>query len=151
MIHIDISDALHPHLDAAILEKAAQATLTHQHVHGEAGLSVAVRDDDDLQTLNRQFRGVDAPTDVLAFPAELKDPQTGIPYLGDVVLSLSRAEAQARLAGHSLEAELQLLTVHGVLHLLGHDHLEADEKARMWQAQREILASLGVGAIRLPE
>ena len=151
MIHIDISDSLHPYLDPAILAKAAQATLTHQQVPGEVSLSVAVRGDIDLQTLNRQFRGVDSPTDVLAFPTEFKDPQTGIPYLGDVVLSLPQAAAQAELGGHSLEAELQLLTVHGVLHLLGHDHQKIDEKARMWQAQQEILDTLGVGNIRLPE
>jgi probable rRNA maturation factor len=66
------------------------------------------------------------------------------PYLGDIAISLPRATAQAEAAGHPVAAELQLLTVHGVLHLLGHDHAEPEEKAAMWAAQAAVLATLGV-------
>jgi probable rRNA maturation factor len=67
------------------------------------------------------------------------------------VISAPRAQAQAEAAGHPLEAELQLLVVHGVLHLLGHDHARPEEKARMWKAQAEALESLGLGHIQIRE
>jgi probable rRNA maturation factor len=104
-----------------------------------------------MRALNRSYLGIDAPTDVLAFPASELDPETGRRYLGDVLLSLPRAERQAKDAGHGLEAELQLLVVHGVLHLLGYDHASPDEKARMWAAQAEVLGRLGLGTLRINE
>ena len=101
-------------------------------------------DDVRIQALNRDFLAHDVPTDVLSFPADEPDPETGRRYLGDVVISLERAAEQARERGHAFEAEMQLLVVHGVLHLLGHDHAEAEEKARMWAAQAGVLERLGV-------
>ena len=101
-------------------------------------------DDKHIQSLNRDFLGHDAPTDVLSFPADEPDPETGRIYLGDVVISVARAAEQARERGHAVEAEMQLLVVHGVLHLLGHDHAEAGEKERMWAAQAGALERLGV-------
>ena len=94
---------------------------------------------------------MDAPTDVLSFPASETDPESGITYLGDILVSVPRAHQQAIAAGHSLESEVQLLVVHGILHLMGHDHADADEKARMWQAQAEILAGLGLAHIQIRE
>jgi probable rRNA maturation factor len=88
---------------------------------------------------------------VLSFPASETDPETGARYLGDILISLPRAQTQADAAGHSLEAEVQLLVVHGVLHLIGHDHAETEEKARMWKAQAEILENLGLGQIQIRE
>jgi len=101
--------------------------------------------------LNREYLGIDAPTDVLSFPASETDPETGARYIGDILISIPRARGQATAAGHPLESEVQLLVVHGVLHLLGHDHAQAEEKARMWKAQAEILESLGLGNIRIRE
>ena len=75
------------------------------------------------------YLGIDGPTDVLSFPASEMDPETGVHYIGDILISIPRAQAQADAAGHPLEAEVQLLVVHGVLHLLGHDHAQAEEKA----------------------
>jgi probable rRNA maturation factor len=101
-----------------------------------------------MRELNRIYRGVDATTDVLAFGTEEADafafatPPEASQYLGDVIVSFPQAEAQAQAAGHPVEAELQLLTVHGVLHLLGHDHALPGEKALMWAAQSEILQQL---------
>jgi len=91
------------------------------------------------------FLGIDAPTDVLSFSDGDLDPETGAPYLGDILISVERAQAQARSAGHTLQEELTLLVVHGVLHLLGHDHAEPEQKARMWSLQAEILTDLGSG------
>lgn len=130
-------------LSPRLLRRAAEATLRHQGVPTNVALTLYLSDDPHIQQLNRTYLGIDAPTDVLSFPADEFDPQEGRHYLGDVILSLSRAQEQAQRAGHPLEAEVQLLVVHGVLHLLGHDHAEAEEKARMWQAQQEILNTLG--------
>ena len=117
----------------------------------DADLTIALTDDAHIQTLNRDYLGHDSPTDVLSFPAGERDPETGALYLGDVVISVPRASAQAGEAGHSLEAEVQLLVVHGVLHLLGHDHAEAEDKERMWAAQAEALERLGLGGINIRE
>ncbi len=134
-----------------LLQKAATQTLTHQAAPENLDLSLVLADDVYLQALNRDYRGVDAPTDVLAFPASETDPETGRLYLGDVILSVPRAAEQARLAGHSLEAETQLLVVHGVLHLLGYDHADPHEKERMWSTQGEILAQLGLPDLKISE
>jgi probable rRNA maturation factor len=130
-------------VDETLLEQAALATLQQQGASPESELTLVVSDDDQLHALNRQFLGIDEPTDVLSFPAGDTDPESDALYLGDVILSLPRARQQAEAAGHSAEAELQLLVVHGVLHLLGHDHAAPEEKAAMWAAQGEILTALG--------
>lgn len=134
-----------------LLERAARAALTHQKRSPDADLSIVLTDNARLRRLNRDYLGIDAPTDVLSFPASESDPVTGSPYLGDILISIPRARAQAKAAGHALESEVQLLVVHGVLHLLGHDHAEAKEKKKMWKAQAEILAGLGLGKIQIRE
>jgi len=88
---------------------------------------------------------------VLSFPASETDPETGARYIGDIIISVPYAARSAEKAGHPVESELQLLVVHGVLHLLGHDHAEPKEKARMWKAQAEILELLGLGNIQIRE
>ena len=108
-------------------------------------------DDARLKRLNWDYLGIAAPTDVLSFPASESDPETGSPYLGDILISIPRARKQAVSAGHTLESETQLLVVHGVLHLLGHDHAKPKEKAKMWKAQNEILELLGLGKIQIRE
>jgi probable rRNA maturation factor len=126
-----------------LLEKAAQAVLELSGV-SDGDLTIALVDDARIQDLNRGFLGHDVPTDVLSFPANEPDPETGRRYLGDVAISLARAAEQAAERGHPVEAEMQLLVVHGVLHLLGHDHAEVGEKDRMWAAQAGALERLGV-------
>jgi probable rRNA maturation factor len=80
---------------------------------------------------------------VLSFPAGETDPDTGEYYLGDVVISFPRAQAQAQERGHSTAEELDLLVVHGVLHLLGYDHADVEERDRMWAVQQQVLNQLG--------
>ncbi len=126
----------------ALFEAAAQRTLDFANLGQPAELTLVLTEDSEVHTLNRQYREVDAPTDVLSFPAGETDPDTGNLYLGDIVISLPRAQAQAAAEGHSLEDELRLLVVHGVLHLLGYDHADDAEKAAMWAAQGEILRNL---------
>jgi probable rRNA maturation factor len=145
MIHIESEFSIPKDL----LERAVRAAFTHQSTSLDSELTLVLTDDARLRELNRDFLGIDAPTDVLSFPASVTDPETGAPYIGDILISIPRAQAQAKAAGHALESEVQLLVVHGVLHLLGHDHGEADGKARMWKAQAEILESLGLGDIKI--
>ena len=138
---------------SALIERAVQAALTH-HASRESldvNLSVVLTDNRRLQKLNRDYLGIDAPTDILSFPASESDPETGARYIGDILISVPYAAKGAKQAGNSLEAELQLLVVHGVLHLLGHDHAKPKEKAKMWKAQREILETLGLGQIQIRE
>jgi probable rRNA maturation factor len=146
MIHVQVDDLYQSEFPPEVLEKAALETLAHQDVPAGAELSIVVTGEDVLHELNLQYLGVDAPTDVLSFSAREKDPESGVLYLGDVLIAFPRAAAQAVAAGHPVLAELQLLTVHGVLHLLGHDHADPAEKDRMWSAQKEILSSLGSAA-----
>lgn len=134
-----------------LLERATNAALEHESNSLDSELSIILTNDERLHELNLNYLGIDAPTDVLSFPASETDPETGARYIGDILISIPRAQTQAEVAGHSLESEVQLLVVHGVLHLLGHDHAEAEEKARMWKAQAEILESLGLGQIQIRE
>ena len=131
MIHIETEFPF----PKSLLEGAAYATLEHESQSLASELSVILTNDARLHELNLNYLGVDAPTDVLSFPATETDPETGAPYIGDILISIPRAQAQASAAGHPLESEVQLLVVHGVLHLLGHDHAEPEEKGRMWKAQ----------------
>ena len=133
-------------LDQAALVLAAQQVLQHAGTDASAEATIVLSDDAQLQALNRQFLGIDAPTDVLSFPGGETDPDSQALYLGDVIISISRALAQATTGGYTLQDELQLLVVHGVLHLLGHDHAEEMEKDKMWAAQAEVLQSLGCAA-----
>jgi probable rRNA maturation factor len=139
-----------------LLERAAKAALENQSASLDSDLTIVLTDDARIQELNRDYLGIDAPTDVLSFPASETDgseidPQTGSPYLGDILIFLPYAAKSAEKAGHPLEAEVQLLVIHGVLHLLGHDHAKPREKARMWKAQAEILESLGLGEVEVRE
>ncbi len=155
MIHIDT--ALDPlPFSVELIRDAARAALSHFIQGGTSGkntanddLTVVLTDDAHLRQLNRDYLGIDSPTDVLSFPASETDPETGTYYLGDVLISIPRAQAQAQEAGHSLESEVQLLVVHGVLHLLGYDHAKKGEKSRMWSAQAGILKSIGLADIEI--
>lgn len=151
MIFLEQIDDIQPAIDMDIVEHAVATALQHQHAPSDADLTIVLSDNEQLHELNLEWMDVDAPTDVLSFPSEEIDPETGNRYLGDILISVERAAEQATMAGHSVEAEVQLLAVHGVLHLMGHDHAEMEEKARMWQAQAEILTILGLGNIQIRE
>jgi probable rRNA maturation factor len=144
MIELEVADLLSPSPDPAILQKAnleraAQEALRFTSTSLDSGLTILLTDDAQLRQLNRQFLGIDEPTDVLSFPAGHLDPDTNTTYLGDIILSYPRAADQAAAAGHPVEEELRLLVVHGVLHLLGYDHAEPEDQTEMWEAQDRIL------------
>src|SRR3990172_2643496 len=106
----------------------------------EAEVGSLLVTDRRIRALNRRYRGEDSPTDVLAFPQGEGGGPPGHPgLLGDVVISVETAASQAARAGSSLEREAALLLIHGILHLLGHDHATAAERRRMWAIQRRLL------------
>ena len=111
-------------------------------------ISVTFVDMDEIHQLNREYREVDRPTDVLSFPQfydlEEEIPEVGEICLGDVVICKDKAAEQAEEFGHSFEREIIYLFVHSVLHLLGYDHMEEDEKVCMRAREEEIMEHLGV-------
>lgn len=148
MIDVQIEDRFVALVDPAWLRRAALTTLETAG-RTAADLTLVITDDNVLQELNRSYRGTDAPTDVLSFggetPGFVSAPDAG-DYLGDVIISYPQAEAQA--VGHAVPDELALLVVHGVLHLLGHDHDTPAHQAPMWKQQAVILDRLGLAAIQ---
>ena len=134
--------------DAALEElvrEAVLATLAYEKVTGAAEVSVTFTDNAGIQALNREYRDMDRPTDVLSFPL-FENAADGTKMLGDIVLSLEKCAEQAEEFGHSFARECAFLTVHSTLHLLGYDHEtgEADE-LDMRKRQTEITESLGLG------
>lgn len=124
------------------LTDIAQRALVAQGI--DATVTIYITGDAEIRKLNRQFHAANAPTDVLSFPAEPVAPvEVGKrgrpPYLGDIVISYERARAQARAAGWYIKDELELLIVHGILHLTGYDDLHHRARARMWKRQQELL------------
>lgn len=132
-----------------LLRRAIEATLGYERVNGGCEVSLTFTDDEGIRELNKRYRNIDRATDVLSFPqidfvndgVDLSDGSYKI--LGDIVISLERAKAQAEEIGHSVEHEAAFLCVHSTLHLLGYDHVtsEEDEKV-MFGKQKEIIASL---------
>jgi len=141
-VFLDIADQYSDFINSSHLERSILVTLNHQGISPDSDLTILVDDDQRIQKLNNEYLSIDAPTDVLAFPADFTDPDTGHNYLGDVIISFPQAKSQAEKRGHSLEAEIQLLIVHGVLHLLGYDHLESEDKEIMWSAQSQVLSQV---------
>lgn len=152
-ISIEPDLAFADHVDAAALEEAVAALLRHEGL-STAALAIVITDDESVRALNRDYRGVDAATDVLSFAAHdgaeaFQDAPDDLralleSTLGDVIIAFPYAERQAAHFGNPIDAELKLLAVHGVLHLLGYDHATEEEEAALWALQEAILAPLGV-------
>ena len=132
-----------------LIRRAILATLEYEGVKGGCEVSVTFTDNVGIHALNKEYRNIDRPTDVLSFPQidfendgiDLSDVYYKI--LGDIVISLERAGEQAREIGHSLEHEAAFLTVHSTLHLLGYDHeLGEEEEKEMFAKQKDIIAIL---------
>jgi len=148
---VDVPEGLEERLSTVIT-----AALTAEQVDVPCEVNILVTDDAAIHQINLDMRNVDRPTDVLSFPmfelapgekpgAEDADPDTGLVPLGDMVLSLERAKAQAEEFGHSVEREVSYLAVHSVLHLLGYDHMDEGEmKAQMRGREEAILSGLGI-------
>ncbi len=151
MLETSYNAVLDQKFKKTLLEDALHAALKNQSAPEDVSISILFTDDNQIQALNREYRGFDTPTDVLSFDVHERDPETGLLHLGEIAISIPYAAKQAKKNGHPLEAEVQLLIVHGVLHLLGHDHAEPEEKEEMWHAQAEILTNLGLTEIKIQE
>lgn len=130
-------------VDVELLGRLADHVLERLHVHPDAELSIAVVDEDEMARLHLEWMDLPGPTDVLSFPMDELRPGTpeepAEGTLGDIVLCPPVARRQAEAAGHSVADELCLLTTHGILHLLGHDHAEPEERQVMFALQRDLL------------
>jgi probable rRNA maturation factor len=122
----------------------AANTVLDQLMVDSGSVTIVLTDADEIKRLNQAYAGEDHATDVLSFPSGEIDPESGIPYLGDIMIAVPIAQMQAEEKGHDLTGELCLLAIHGTLHLLGYDHSSQDEKARMWPEQARALRSLGI-------
>lgn len=113
-------------------------------------LSMLICSENKIKELNLTYRGVDRVTDVLSFPSEIHVPETDELFLGDIVISYPTAVRQAEKYQHPVSHELALLSIHGVLHLLGYDHSELADETEMWRLQETILNSIGYDIKLLP-
>ena len=127
-----------------LVRRAILATLEYEKKDGHSEVSVTFTDNEGIRAINREYREIDAPTDVLSFP--LFEEVEGKRMLGDIVLSLEKCRAQAEEFGHSFERECAFLTVHSTLHLLGYDHVNGEEEEQDMRArQTAIVEIMGLG------
>jgi probable rRNA maturation factor len=141
-MNIELTNLTNFSMDEEILKSLANFALKKLGIHPDSELSISLVDEDEMSSLHMRWLNESGPTDVLSFPMDELKPESAVNgpgILGDIVLCPKFAEAQAKSAGQTLEKEIELLMVHGVLHLLGFDHRESDEKTIMFSQQDEIL------------
>lgn len=139
----------------SLLRRCVKTALAVMGVQAKCEINVLITDDAGIREINKRLREIDKATDVLSFPMfsmqagvlpesweAFKDPATGCVPLGDMTISLERAKAQAEEYGHSVRRELGYLTIHSILHLLGYDHEEQEDKRLMRREEEKILAEL---------
>lgn len=144
MIFIEADETFRDLIPDDLLREAALKALQLDRLEELPSISVKITDDQTIQELNANYRGIDNSTDVLSFEADYYDPDLESIYLGDVVISYPYAAAQAEKRGHPIDSELQLLVIHGVLHLMGYDHGLERDKEVMWLKQEMVLKELGL-------
>lgn len=133
-----------------LIRKSCNATLKLEGIEEAAEVDVTLVEDDEIKKLNTEFRNIDRATDVLSFPLGEngeydKNPETDALMLGDIVISVDHALAQANLYGHGIEREIAFLTVHSMLHLLGYDHENGGlEQMTMREKEENVLDALGL-------
>ena len=162
-MNIEIVDAYpdkqEEHCDG-LIKQCAEAVFAHLSMETDADVTVMLVDDANIREINKQTRQIDAHTDVLSFPlldadpddpdgslravAGDTDPETGAVLLGDIVISLDAVKRQAKEYGHSFDRELGYLTVHGMLHLLGYDHMQDADKRRMRGMEDAVMGALAL-------
>jgi len=146
-VEIFVEEKFRGVVDGGWVKKIVQQILEAEGVAPPYEVSLVFTDSDTVKQLNQDYRGVDEPTDVLAFymlPQKGADssfalPPDGVTRLGEVIISYPQAAEQAKEQGHSPERELALLIIHGMLHLLGYDHEEPEEEAEMRTREKELL------------
>jgi probable rRNA maturation factor len=144
-VEVQLAPAFTEVVSADALQRVAREVLHLEAVVGQ--VTLVITDDEGIRALNRDFLGHDTPTDVLAFSAQADGGSFVVApgaseYLGDVIISYPRAADQAQEQGHAVDQELCLLTIHGMLHLLGHNHETEHDRAAMWARQEALLAQV---------
>ena len=145
---VDLTIQLAPQIEVEVdeerLHHLAVKTLLLEGVAQSLELGLFITDDEGIKELNRRYRGVDEPTDVLAFGGEVEGfvSPPDQPQLRDIVISYPRAASQAQERGHSVTQEIDLLFLHGLLHLLGYEDETPKKRVRMWARQEEVLGAL---------
>ena len=134
-----------------LFNDVVKESLRYEEFDPECEVSLSIVSNDEIQEINKQFREIDAPTDVLSFPlltfeeGEQADVnENNEIMLGDIIISIDKAKAQAEEYGHGLRRELAFLTAHSMLHLMGYDHMEEEEQKEMFRKQDDILNNLGI-------
>lgn len=144
-----------------VVKNVVEACLDYEDCPYEVEVSVLFTNDEEIRNINREFRNIDAPTDVLSFPSneyetpgdfsKMEDnisnsfhPETGELLLGDIVISVDKALFQAKEYGHSIEREIAFLTAHSMFHLFGYDHMEENERIEMENKQNNVLEKLQI-------
>jgi probable rRNA maturation factor len=130
-------------IDADRLTFAFQKSVEMLGLSPQTSAALKISDDASIRKLNKAYRGLDEATDVLSFENDFIDLETGARFIGDIVISIEKAQAQAAERGFSLQEELEMLLVHAVLHLNGYDHLEEADLEEMGNLQDEILIAIG--------
>lgn len=140
----------------SLTEKVVEKVLEHEEWEDEVEVSVSFVDNEEMRSLNREYRGIDSTTDVLSFPMmefsdeEFEEDEEDAEYieeelpLGDIVISMEKAKEQAQEYGHSFEREFAFLLVHGMLHLLGYDHENEEDEKTMFEKQENILREMNL-------
>ncbi len=143
---IDIHNEVSFPIEEDRLREAVRTVIRLQGISQYAAMTMVFTNNETVAALNRDYRGVDAPTDVLSFPA-MQNPLTSghpAPYLGDLTIAYPYARMQAEREGHTVRDSLMLLVIHGMLHLLGYDHDTPENRSAMWSAQEEALRLLEI-------
>lgn len=151
-IYVDYSneqDKLSPPGDfERLIEQCAAAALEEENISDDAEVSVTLVDNARIRELNNEFRQIDRETDVLSFPMGDEsfevDPDNDAILLGDIVISLEKAQSQAEEYGHSFKREVAFLLTHSLFHLLGYDHMTPEEETEMFAKQEKVLEKLGI-------
>lgn len=145
MNEINVENLTKEDVDLELLKMVAEKALEFEQVES-AIANIIIVDNTRIREINREYRNIDRETDVISFALEDDDTFVKIPVriLGDIYISIDKAKTQAEEYGHSLKRELSFLTVHGILHLLGYDHMEKEDEIVMFQKQDEILNGLGI-------
>jgi probable rRNA maturation factor len=157
---IDIQNDSNYPIDAARLIAAATHVIQQHDLDPNSAMTIVITNNAHITDLNREFRGVDSPTDVLSFPSDdLPDDlleemaafgESEAPYLGDLIIAYPYVQTQAERQGHDLSDSLTLMVVHGTLHLIGYDHETLANQAEMWDAQAQALTALGISPMIVP-
>jgi probable rRNA maturation factor len=141
MIHYQISEEFTEIFNAESVRIFAEKTLDYMG-SSSSTVSVVIENNAAIQVLNRDYRHIDAPTDVLSFAYDMIDPETSNRYLGDIIISGDKVIEQANQAGHSRDKELCILIIHGILHLHGFDHETEEDEAAMFPLQEKIIKTM---------